>query len=172
MALSWKNIPVARANCGADVFGLACFLRDDDLICHNGPLGRIERVLLFSSHTSESPLDVPHRAGFVSIPSRLLETRGSRPTEIHSGDGVPARAAICTKRKPKSTISEEPTISMPSGFLQMRGGGVDEVARNAFAKEYGVGLEHARAKPTRRNLERGEVMGVEVRVPVRRGDGI
>ena len=40
MALSWKNIAVARTNCGADVFGLAGFLRDDDLICHDGPLGR------------------------------------------------------------------------------------------------------------------------------------
>jgi len=40
MALSWKNIAVARTNCGADVFGLAGFLRDDDLICHEGPLGR------------------------------------------------------------------------------------------------------------------------------------
>jgi hypothetical protein len=41
MALSWKNIAVARTNCGADVFGLAGFLRDDDLICHDGPLGRM-----------------------------------------------------------------------------------------------------------------------------------
>jgi hypothetical protein len=40
MALSWKNITVARTNCGADVFGLAGFLRDDDLICHDGSLGR------------------------------------------------------------------------------------------------------------------------------------
>src|ERR1700730_5748418 len=39
MALSWKNIAVARTNCGADVFGLAAFLRDDDLICHDDPLG-------------------------------------------------------------------------------------------------------------------------------------
>jgi hypothetical protein len=41
MALSWKNITVTRTNCGADVFGLAGFLRDDDLICHDGPLGWI-----------------------------------------------------------------------------------------------------------------------------------
>ena len=41
MALSWKNIAVARTNCRADVFGLAGFLRDDDLICHDGPIGRI-----------------------------------------------------------------------------------------------------------------------------------
>jgi hypothetical protein len=41
MALSWKNVAVARTNCGADVFGLAGFLRDDDLICHDGPLGRM-----------------------------------------------------------------------------------------------------------------------------------
>lgn len=33
MALGWKNITVARTNCGADVFGLAGFLGDDDLIC-------------------------------------------------------------------------------------------------------------------------------------------
>jgi hypothetical protein len=37
MTLSWKNITIARTNCGADVFGLAGFLRDDDLICHYGP---------------------------------------------------------------------------------------------------------------------------------------
>lgn len=41
MALSWKNITVARTNCGADVFGLAGFLRDDDLICHDGLIGRV-----------------------------------------------------------------------------------------------------------------------------------
>src|ERR1700686_5218885 len=40
MALSWKNITVARTNCGANVFGLAGFLRDDDLICHDGLFGR------------------------------------------------------------------------------------------------------------------------------------
>ena len=36
MALCWKNITVARTNCGADIFGLAGFLRDDDLICQSG----------------------------------------------------------------------------------------------------------------------------------------
>src|ERR1700756_3971145 len=41
MALCWKNITVTRTNCGADVFGLAGFLRDDDLICHDGSLGRM-----------------------------------------------------------------------------------------------------------------------------------
>ena len=46
MALSWKNITVARTNCGADVFGLAGFLRDDDLICHDGPFGRIDSATL------------------------------------------------------------------------------------------------------------------------------
>ena len=40
MALSWKNITVARTDSGANVFGLARFLRDDDLICHDGPIGR------------------------------------------------------------------------------------------------------------------------------------
>jgi hypothetical protein len=45
MALSWKNITVARTNCGADVFGLAGFLRDDDLICHDGPLGRKDLMM-------------------------------------------------------------------------------------------------------------------------------
>ena len=40
MALCWKNITVARTNCGTNVFGLAGFLGDDDLICHDDPLGR------------------------------------------------------------------------------------------------------------------------------------
>ena len=40
MALCRKNITITRTNCGANVFGLAGFLRDDDLISHDDPLGR------------------------------------------------------------------------------------------------------------------------------------
>ena len=40
MALSWKNVAVARTDGGTDISGLAGFLRDDDLICHDDPLGR------------------------------------------------------------------------------------------------------------------------------------
>jgi len=29
MAFRWKNITVTRTNCGADVFGLAGFLREE-----------------------------------------------------------------------------------------------------------------------------------------------
>ncbi len=36
MALGRKNGSVARTNSGADVFGLASFLGDDDLISHDG----------------------------------------------------------------------------------------------------------------------------------------
>ena len=42
MALGRKDFSVARAYGGADVFGLAGFLRDDDLIGHNGSFRRIE----------------------------------------------------------------------------------------------------------------------------------
>ena len=38
MAFGRENVSVARTNGGADVFGLAGFLRDDDLIGHNGSL--------------------------------------------------------------------------------------------------------------------------------------
>src|SRR6266567_1240573 len=36
MALGRENVAVARTNSGADVFRLAGFLRDDDLIGHDG----------------------------------------------------------------------------------------------------------------------------------------
>jgi hypothetical protein len=36
MAFGRENVSVARTNGGADVFGLAGFFRDDDLIGHNG----------------------------------------------------------------------------------------------------------------------------------------
>jgi hypothetical protein len=36
MALGRKDFSVPRTNGGADVFRLAGFLRDDDLISHNG----------------------------------------------------------------------------------------------------------------------------------------
>jgi hypothetical protein len=42
MALGRENVSVTRTNGGADVFGLAGFLRDDDLISHNGSFGRID----------------------------------------------------------------------------------------------------------------------------------
>ena len=42
MALGRENVSVARTNGGADVFCLAGFLRDDDLICHDGPFGRMD----------------------------------------------------------------------------------------------------------------------------------
>ena len=37
MALGRQDISVARADGSADIFCLASFLRDDDLICHDGP---------------------------------------------------------------------------------------------------------------------------------------
>ena len=42
MALSRENVSVVRTDGGADVLGLTGFLRNDDLICHDGPLGRID----------------------------------------------------------------------------------------------------------------------------------
>ena len=36
MALGRKNVSVTRTNRGADLFRLAGFLRDNDLIGHNG----------------------------------------------------------------------------------------------------------------------------------------
>jgi hypothetical protein len=39
MALGREDVSVARTNGGADVFGLAGFLRDDDLISHDGSWG-------------------------------------------------------------------------------------------------------------------------------------
>jgi hypothetical protein len=66
MALSWKNITVARTNCGADVFGLAGFLRDDDLIWHDGscrrrvvwlqPFRYLQQLLDRSVDSSEWPV--------------------------------------------------------------------------------------------------------------------
>ena len=44
MALGWENVSITRTNGGADIFGLAGFLCDDDLICHDGPLGEDGRV--------------------------------------------------------------------------------------------------------------------------------
>ncbi len=42
MAFGREDISVARTNGGADVLCLAGFLRDDDLICHDGPFGRMD----------------------------------------------------------------------------------------------------------------------------------
>ncbi len=45
MALGREDIAVTRTNGSTDVFCLAGFLRDDNLICHDGPLEeRIQRI--------------------------------------------------------------------------------------------------------------------------------
>ena len=41
MALGWENVSVTRPHGSADVFRLAGFLRDDNLISHIGLFGRI-----------------------------------------------------------------------------------------------------------------------------------
>ena len=41
MTFGWKDFSVARTDGGAHVFGLAGFLRDDDLIGHAGSFRRI-----------------------------------------------------------------------------------------------------------------------------------
>jgi hypothetical protein len=45
MTLSRKDFSVTSTHGGADVFGLAGFLRDDDLIGHNGSFGIIDSRL-------------------------------------------------------------------------------------------------------------------------------
>src|SRR5205807_601677 len=42
MPLGRENVPVTRTNGGADVFRLAGFLRDDDLISHAGSFRSID----------------------------------------------------------------------------------------------------------------------------------
>lgn len=46
MAFGREDISIARTNGGADVFCLAGFLRDDDLICHDGPFGWMDSTTL------------------------------------------------------------------------------------------------------------------------------
>jgi hypothetical protein len=41
MTLGRKDFSVTRTDGGADVFGMAGFLRDDDLISHSGSLAGI-----------------------------------------------------------------------------------------------------------------------------------
>jgi hypothetical protein len=71
MALSWKNITVARTNCGADVFGLAGFLCDDDLICHNDPLGRMYSSTTCVEHIMNMSKPNPH---WPSVASRPIQS--------------------------------------------------------------------------------------------------
>ena len=70
MALCRKNITVTRTNCGANVFGLAGFLRDDDLICHDGPLGRMA--------WSKGPilrLTIEHMENIIWLSGQVVGTR-------------------------------------------------------------------------------------------------
>jgi len=48
MTLGREDVSVARTYGGADVFRLAGFLRDNDLISHNGSFGRIDLIVVSS----------------------------------------------------------------------------------------------------------------------------
>jgi hypothetical protein len=117
MALSWKNITVARTNCCADVLGLAGFLRDDDLICHDDPLGRsystaqltrehIENTVGQSGQV-ESDHGSSHLLRRASVTSRCFEYNvgvfvrhvGSSPNQGKGGSG-------CWPPKTASTHSD------------------------------------------------------------------
>ena len=54
MTLGREDISVARTNGGADVFCLAGFLRDDNLIGHNGPLGRMDSTAFQKEHIANN----------------------------------------------------------------------------------------------------------------------
>ena len=50
MTLGRKDVSVTRTNCGADVFRLAGFLRDDNLIGHNGSFRRTDSTAAKREH--------------------------------------------------------------------------------------------------------------------------
>ena len=111
MALSWKNITVARTNCGADVFGLAGFLRDDDLICHDDPLGRryltaqltiehIENIIcrVRSSSWSRAVAQVTY---YVALPFVTADdgVAAGEPTECFNPVAVIMRAEALSRKE-------------------------------------------------------------------------
>src|ERR1035437_5385199 len=65
MALGRKDFSVARTNGGADVFGLAGFLRDDDLISHNGWRIQVPK---------ETPEPFPACCALAALSSRASKT--------------------------------------------------------------------------------------------------
>src|SRR5437867_11998023 len=79
MALSWKNITVARTNCGTDVFGLARFLRDDDPICHDGPHGRTA-----GSKRPILQLTIEHIENIILLPGQVVGVRPCLKSPISS----------------------------------------------------------------------------------------
>ena len=54
MALGWEDLTVARTNGCADVFCPAGFLRDDNLVGHNGPLGRMDSTAFQKEHIANN----------------------------------------------------------------------------------------------------------------------
>jgi hypothetical protein len=50
MTLGWKDFSVPRTDGDADVFGLAGFLRDDNLIGHIGSFRRIDSTAARREH--------------------------------------------------------------------------------------------------------------------------
>ena len=56
MALGREDVPVTRTDGGADVFRLAGFLRDDDLISHDGSFGRLHRRRAVRTYSEQGKL--------------------------------------------------------------------------------------------------------------------
>jgi hypothetical protein len=97
MTLGRKNCSVTRTDGGADVFRLAGFLRDDNLISHNGSFGRID----------STAASLEHIVNMVSSQARLLTASSQRQC---SAPYVP----LIVSRRPM-TLVELLTIIFPPG---------------------------------------------------------
>ncbi len=64
-------------------------------------------------------------------------------------------------------MSDEPTISMASAFVQMAEGRVDPIARHVLAEEHDIRLDEAAAATAGRNDEGRKVGAFEVGVAIR-----
>src|ERR1019366_10363231 len=113
MALGRENVSVARTNCGADVFCLTGFLRDDDLVSHNGLISK-NRLDSGGMRTYSEQYGLasygqwPHLGRGCGTPGAacLVTTCG----ELKSATGKTVRASIPYARK--RTENNEPHEAM------------------------------------------------------------
>src|SRR5262245_59716386 len=97
MTLGWKDFSVTRTDGGADVFRLTGLLRDDDLISHDGSVGRIDPRAL-REHIANKMVSQALPTQQSALTNEILRAvscvacKGTRCTAIHHRPKVVAAA--------------------------------------------------------------------------------
>jgi hypothetical protein len=108
MTLGRKDFSVTRTDGGANVFRLGGFLRDDDLIGHNGSFRRIDSTMATRTYSEHNGLAscLRLRRPFSQKVSSRLQQPGREKSLVARPRGMKGNSRKLSKRVLQNDISE------------------------------------------------------------------